>query len=606
MLEYSTMFKVNVTWAPWSARYWPLVLAMGAWWVAMACSDGGTPTVPSTPADVPQTAVASTPEQRATPPPERPDTIFIEVGNTAGVDFAHYRPTAPFLLMPFGAGVVILDYDGDGLQDIFVPMTYDDERQANANNALYRNNGDGTFSDLAGEAGVVDPRGKGIGGCAADYDNDGDQDLFLTNYGSSKLFRNSGDGAFEDVTEDARVGDPDNTFRSMGCAWGDYDRDGYLDMVVVRHMSEAELSPMGGAPAGSPLRSLALYHNEGDGGFTNVTSLLGDDSEPAPMQEEGDFAGNVWGAGFQPGWLDFNNDGYTDLYVVNDFGADAQPNVLWRNDGRAEDGSWTFTDISTESRTDVGIFGMGLAVGDYNLDGHLDMFMSNIGRPVLLSNDGDGLTFTDTTRDAGIDIGFIEDLELVTWGNVFFDYDNDGDEDLYVSAGYLDFFPDANPKAQPNVLMRNDGDGTFTDVSEASGADDAGYGRGAVYMDFDNDGCLDLYVANIGKGPAEPQRARLFRNRCDWGNGWLVVNTVGTISNRDGVGARIMVEAGGKTQIREVSAGGSNKSQNMLPVHFGLGKADMVDTIEVRWPSGTVQTLEGVAPDQTITIVEAP
>ncbi len=592
--------------APGRAAFWPLVLAVAALWVAMACSSGETPTPPSTPEDVSGTAVASTPGQRATPTPDLPDTIFMEVGNAAGVDFAHYRPTAPFLLMPFGAGVVIFDYDGDGLQDIFVPMTYDDERQANANNALYRNNGDGTFSDLAREAGVVDPRGKGIGGCAADYDNDGDQDLFLTNYGSSKLFRNSGDGTFEDVTGDARVGDPDSTHRSMGCAWGDYDRDGYLDMVVVRHMSEAELSPMGGAPGGSPLRSLALYHNEGDGAFTNVTSLLGDDSEPAPIEEEGDFAGNVWGAGFQPGWLDFDNDGYIDLYVVNDFGADAQPNVLWRNDGRAEDGSWTFTDISIESRTDVGIFGMGLAVGDYNLDGHLDMFMSNIGRPVLLSNDGDGETFTDTTRDAGIDIGFIDDLELVTWGNVFFDYDNDGDEDLYVSAGYLDFFPDANPEVQPNVLMRNDGDGTFTDVSEDSGADDAGYGRGAVYMDFDNDGCLDLYVANIGKGPSEPQRARLFRNRCDWGNGWLVVNTVGTISNRDGIGARIVVEAGGKTQIREVAAGGSNKSQNMLPVHFGLGKADMVDSIEVRWPSGTVQTLEGVAPNQTITIVEAP
>ena len=599
------MIVVTVTRLLRRARFWPLVLAVGASWLAAACSGAGAPTATSIPMDVPRTTEVSTPEQQERPTPGSPDTIFTEVGNAAGVDFIHYRPTPPFLLMPFGAGVVILDYDGDGLQDIFVPMTYDDERQANANNSLYRNNGDGTFSDEARDAGVVDPRGKGIGGCAADYDNDGHQDLFLTNYGSSKLFRNSGDGAFEDVTNSARVGDPDSSFRSMGCAWGDYDRDGYLDMVVVRHMSEAELSPLGGA-SGSPLRSLALYHNEGDGSFNNVTSLLGDDSGPAPIEEEGDFAGNVWGAGFQPGWLDFNNDGYTDLYVVNDFGADAQPNVLWRNDGRAEDGSWTFTDISTESGADVGIFGMGLAVGDYNLDGHLDMFMTNIGKPVLLSNDGDGHTFTNTTTDADLDIGSIGDLELVTWGNVFFDYDNDGDEDLYVSAGYLDFFPDNNPEVQPNVLMRNDGDGTFTDVSGTSGADDTGYGRGAVYMDFNNDGCLDLYVANIGKGPTEPQRARLFRNRCDWGNGWLVISTVGTISNRDGIGARVIVEAGGKTQVREVSAGGSNKSQSMLPVHFGLGKADVVDSIEVRWPSGTVQTLEGVAANQTITIVEAP
>ena len=583
-------------------RSWPLplVLAMGAWWLA-ACGGPDSPTaVPAT-----ETTGVSTPQQREGPTPQRPDTIFTEVADAAGVDFVHYRPTPPFLLMPFGAGVVVLDYDGDGLQDIFVPMTYDDQRQANANNSLYRNNGDGTFSDEARDAGVLDPRGKGIGGCAADYDNDGRQDLFLTNYGSSKLFRNSGDGAFEDVTGSAGVGDPDSTFRSMGCAWGDYDLDGYLDMVVVRHMSEAELSPLGGA-TGSPLRSLALYHNEGDGSFSNVTSLLGDDSAPATIENEGDFAGNVWGAGFQPGWLDFNEDGYPDLYVVNDFGADAQPNVLWRNDGRADDGSWIFTDVSKESRTDVGIFGMGLAVGDYNLDGHLDMFVTNIGRPVLLANEGNGRTFTDTTVDAGLDIGIIEGLELVTWGNVFFDYDNDGDEDLYVSAGYLDFFPDNNPKAQPNVLMRNDGDGAFTDVSDVSGAADVGYGRGAVYMDYNNDGCLDLYVANIGAGPAEPQRAKLFHNRCDWGNGWLVVRTVGTISNRDGVGARVTVRAGGKTQVREVAAGGSNKSQNMLPVHFGLGKADEVDSIEVRWPSGTVQTLEGVAANQAITVVETP
>ncbi len=607
------MATLIVTRMPRRGPIWPLVLIMSACWLAMACSGSATPVPSATPVSgAGQSATATVPGAATSmPPPEveptpEPDTIFTEIGNAAGVDFLHYRPTAPFVLMPFGAGVVVLDYDGDGLQDIFVPMTFDDERQASANNSLFRNNGDGTFSDGAREAGVVDPRGKGMGGCAADYDNDGHQDLFLTNYGSSKLFRNSGDGTFEDVTDDARVGDPDSTFRSMGCAWGDYDRDGYLDMVVVRHMSEAELSPLGGA-SGSPLRALALYHNEGDGSFNNMTALLGDDSAPAVMEEEGDFAGNVWGAGFQPGWLDFNDDGYTDLYVVNDFGMDAQPNVLWRNDGEAEDGSWTFTDVSTESGADAGMFGMGLAVGDYNLDGHLDMFMTNIGRPVLLANDGDGRTFTDTTAEAGLTIiGSMEDLDRVTWGNVFFDYDNDGDEDLYVSAGYLDFFPDANPKIQPNVLMRNNGDGTFTDVSAVSGTDDPGYGRGAVRLDFNNDGCLDLYVANLGKGPGEPQRARLFENRCDWGNDWLVIRTVGTVSNRDGIGARVTVEAGGKTQVREVSAGGSNKSQSMLPVHFGLGKADMADSIEVRWPSGTVQTLEGVAANQMITIVEAP
>ena len=189
---------------------------------------------------------------------------------------------------------------------------------------------------------------------------------------------------------------------------------------------------------------------------------------------------------------------------------------------------------------------------------------------------------------------------------MFFDYDNDGDEDLYVASGFLADDPELDLEKQPNVLLRNDGDGSFTDVSETSGADDPGYGRGAVYLDYNNDGCLDLYVANLGTSAESAQHAKLLENRCDWGNSWLVIRTVGTASNRDGIGARITVVAGEKTQIREVSAGGSNNSQSMLPVHFGLGKAEMVDSVQVRWPSGTVQTLRDVAVNQRITIVEAP
>ena len=493
-------------------------------------------------------------------------------------------------------------------------------------NALYRNEGNGTFTQSANEAHVSDPEGIGNGGCAADFDNDGHQDLFLTNWGSSKLFHNSGDSTFADVTDAAGVGDPDDTYRSTGCAWGDYDRDGYVDLVVVRHMNEDDQSRTGGPLSSTALRALSLHHNGGDGSFSNVTHLLGDDSEPGVLtfgsrRNPDKTAGNVWGAGFQPGWVDFNNDGYPDLYVVNDFGRLVQPNVLWRNDGEGEDGSWTFTDISSESGADVAMFGMGLAVGDYNLDGHLDMFITNIGRPVLLANSREGLSFTDTTLEAGVDIGSFKGYDClleerrrrdscsgkrVTWGTVFFDYDNDGDEDLYVASGFLDVDPTSNPKKQPNVLLRNDGDGSFTDVSEISGADDPGHSHGTVYLDYNNDGCLDLYVANLGTSAVLAQHGKLFENRCDWGNSWLVIRTVGTASNRDGIGARITVVAGEKTQVREVSAGGSNKSQSMLPAHFGLGKTEMVDSIQVRWPSGTVQTLRDVAVNRRIIIEEAP
>ena len=552
-------------------------------------------------------------------------TIFTDVARTAHVDFAHYQRSSDFFA--FGAGVVVLDYDGDGHQDIYVPMAYDDQSPCSASrcgprsNALYRNKGDGTFTQLADEARVSDPLGIGNGGCAADFDNDGHQDLFVTNWGYSKLFHNSGDGTFTDVTRVARVGDRDDTYRSMGCAWGDYDRDGYVDLVVVRHVSEADVSRTAGLLSSAALRALSVYRNGGDGRFSNVTHLLGDDSGPGPVREPDNPSGNVWGAGFQPGWVDFNNDGYPDLYVVNDFGEFVQPNVLWRNDGVGDDGSWTFTDISSESGADAAMSGMGLAVGDYNLDGRLDMFITNIGRPVLLANNREGLSFTDTTLEAAVDIGSIEGFaclpeerqrreecsgQRVTWGAVFFDYDNDGDEDLYVASGFLADDPALDLKKQPNVLLRNDGDGSFTDVSEISGADDPGYGRGAVYLDYNNDGCLDLYVANLGTSAVSAQHAKLFENRCDWGNGWLIIRTVGTASNRDGIGARITVVAREKTQIREVSAGGSNKSQSMLPAHFGLGKAKMVDSVQVRWPSGTVQTLRDVAVNQRITIVEAP
>ena len=563
--------------------------------------------------------------------PEGLVTIFTEVGRRAQVDFSHYRRNSD--ITSIGAGVVVLDYDGDGHQDIYVLMAHDGDSPCSASyrcgprsNALYRNNGDGTFTQSADEARVSDPEGIGNGGCAADFDNDGHQDLFVTNWGSSKLFHNSGDGTFTDVTDAAGAGDPDDTYRSTGCAWGDYDRDGYVDLVVVRHMDETDLSR--NLPFSSTgLRAMSLYHNGGDGSFNNVTYFLGDDSEPGALtfgliKDPDKTAGNVWGAGFQPGWADFNSDGYPDLYVVNDFGKLIQPNVLWRNDGVGDDGSWTFTDVSSESGADAAMFGMGLAVGDYNLDGHLDMFITNLGRPVLLANNGAGLTFTDTTLEAGVDIGdfkgfncLLEDrrqglagcsMKRVTWGVVFFDYDNDGDEDLYVASGFLDFDPTSNPKKQPNVLLRNDGDGSFTDVSEISGADDPGYGHGTVYLDYNNDGCLDLYVANMGTSAVSAQHGKLFENRCGWGNGWLVIRTVGTASNRDGIGARITVVAGEKTQVREVSAGGSNKSQSMLPVHFGLGEAEVVDSIQVRWPSGTVQTLRDVAVNQRITIEEAP
>ena len=515
---------------------------------------------------------------------------FTEVAGSAGVAFAHRRG---YDLMPFGGGVAVADFDGDGLLDIYVTNSV-------GANALYRNTGDLRFVDIAAEAWVEDPASRSNGACAADYDNDGDTDLYVGNYGPSKLFRNRGDATFEEVTAAAGLTEATLNLRTMGCAWGDYDADGLLDLIFVRHLDDSDpgVFAWGQRDLSEFADPLALFRNRGDGTFADVTVLLGD---PAPSR------GIVRGAGFQPAFVDYDNDGDPDIYVVNDFGDEITPNVLWRNDGRAASGAaWLFTDVSAASGTDVAINGMGIALGDYDLDGFTDFYVTNIDDAVLLRNNGDG-TFSERTHDAGVGRGRIGVPEgnSVGWGTAFLDYDNDGDQDLYLAAGYLDTDQDTNPVLQPNALFRNEGDGTFSDLPPwASGANDTGFGRGAVYGDFDGDGCLDLYVVNIGEFEGRPGVARLFRNNCATGNNWLIVRTVGTRSNRDGIGATITVSAAGSTQRRTVTAGSSQMSQNMLAAHFGLGAATHVDTLTVRWPSGRSSSLIDVAANQVLVVTE--
>ena len=517
---------------------------------------------------------------------------FTSTTGSAGVAFEHVAHETE--MFPLGGGVLVLDFDGDGLHDIYAVNSV-------GPNALYRNNGDSTFTETAAALGVDDPEGRGNGGCAADYDNDGDQDLFVTNYGPSRLFRNDG-GSFADVTAAAGVMDSGDAFRNTGCAWGDYDRDGFVDLVFVRHLYESHRRMFQTREFLDAIARLVLYRNNGDGTFTDTTSFLGDTSDPMDPAFSGQ-AGNIWGAGFQPGWADFDNDGDLDLYVVNDLGNDIQRNVLWRNDGAAGGGSWAFTDVSRSSGADVAVFGMGIAVGDYDLDGYLDIFVTNIRDNVLLRNEGTGLEFTDSARDAGARVGLIDRKARVAWGTFLFDYDNDGDEDIYLASGYLraddvTVGAAANPVEQPNVLLRNEGDGTFVDVSASSGADDSGVGRGAVYLDYDNDGCLDVFVVNLG------QPAVLLRNMCETKRAWLAVKPVGTSSNRDAIGARVTVEVGGASQIREIAAGSSQMGQNMLEAHFGLGMASTVDSVTVVWPSGKVTRLTDVPANQRVTVVE--
>ncbi len=557
-----------------------IVYAAAVLMVATACADQGIP--PPSPAPAPTA--------EATAEPEGP--LFADVTEAAGLMFRHHEDLTE--MQPVGGGVLVLDYNGDGLHDAYLTDSL-------GPNALFRNNGDGTFTDVAVQAGVADPDGHSNGGCAADYDNDGDQDLYVTNHGPSRLFRNEGDGTFADVSASSGAGDPDPSLKSTGCAWGDYDRDGLLDLVVVRHFHELTSRTLVEGAFHEEVRSLALYRNAGGGAFTDETELLGHTLPPS-RSRYGEPFGNLWGAGFQPGWLDYDDDGDPDLYVANDWGTFTNPNVLWRNDGPADDGSWLFVDVSEESGAGVAIEAMSVTVGDYNLDGRFDVFVTNVGASVLLQ--GYGERFENVSADAGTEVAMIGVEKRVTWGSAFMDYDNDGLEDLYIVSGFLK--PTVNPqnappymKRQHNKLLRNRGDSTFEDVSAHSGADDPGVGRGLAYLDVDGDGCLDLLVGNMGGS------AKLFRNTCRTGNSWLMVSLVGTQSNRDGIGARITLEiAGGRTQIREVSGGRSFMSQHMRPAHFGLGSSTKVDRVTIRWPSGTVQTLTDVPASQRITVTE--
>lgn len=519
---------------------------------------------------------------------------FIDVTTDSGIDFLHTRLRMD--AVEVGAGSVIFDFDSDTLHDIYVTSN-------NGPNALYRNNGDGTFTDVAAAAKVDDiGGGTANGACAADYDNDGDPDLYVAHFGPSRFYRNNSDGTFSNVTSRA-LGSVKKLERTTGCAWGDYDRDGFLDLVVVNHTRLSANVDIFGVPVELVRQDpeflelhdpLILYHNKGNGTFEDLSSLLGDNTSPTlsgPL-------GNMWGSGFQPGWVDYDNDGDTDLYVVNDLGDQIHPNVLWRNDGPDAVGKWMFTDVSQSSGAGIEMFGMGLAVGDYNLDGLLDLFVTNIGQNVLLKNLGPDAGFEVASVEAKTGAAATPDGQRVAWGTFFFDYDNDLDEDLYLVSGFLNAQNIDNPVEQPNVLLRNNGDGTFTDVSSGSGTEDPGVGRGGVYLDYDNDGCLDIFVSNLR------QKAKLLRNVCDSGQNWLEVDLVGKDSNRDGIGARVTVVTRNTTLIREVASGSSQIGQNMITVHFGVGSIHTADSVKVQWPSGKVQVLENVEVNQRVTITE--
>lgn len=450
------------------------------------------------------------------------------------------------------------DVDNDGWLDLYVT-------DSDGPNILYRNKGDGSFEESPLSEAVRLPSAKSSGAVFADYDDDGWLDLYVLNKNEANvLFHNTQGETFTDVTMVSRVGD---TGHGKTAAWGDYDQDGFLDLYVANW----SCSPDCGRPTEGDRDG--FYHNNGDGTFTDVTRILGS---------------KVRGAGFSASFLDYDNDGDPDIYLVNDEFINPIGNALWRNDGPGCDGGWCFTEVSAESSSDTRVMGMGLASTDYDNDGDIDFYFSNAGPMALLQNQGDG-TFVDVANLAGVDL----EGNGIGWGAVFLDFDNDGFRDLYLAL--TDRLPDGQPI---NPLFRNHGDGSFREVEVQSGLAHSGKTLGVAYADYDNDGWVDLVIGNYNEGYA------LYRNLGTIGSGnhRISIRLVGGGPvNRDAIGARVYVRTiDGRTQMQEVQCGSSLGAGNATILYFGLGESQ-IETLTIRWPDGLKQEFERIFWDRFYT-----
>lgn len=533
------------------------------------------------------------------PPSVRPSgpVTFVDVTAQAGVYFRHNSGAFGKKYLPetMGSGVCALDYDNDGWQDLlFVNSTdWPGHQSPHSLPALYHNNGDGTFTDVTRQAGLATTM-YGLGCAAADYDNDGWEDIYITALDGNHLFHNMGNGKFADVTGKAGVRDPGF---ATSAVWFDYDNDGKLDLFVLHYVDWSvatdQFCSLDGknksycTPEAYKGQSATLYHNRGNGTFEDVTKKAGVYDPSAKS--------------LGVALLDYDNDGWLDLFVTND----TQPNKLYHNN---HDGTFTDTAFSAGvAFSDAGKAraGMGTDAADYDGSGRQSLVIGNFTNESmsLYHNDGSGL-FTDKATDSGI---AAPSAKFLTFSSFFFDYDLDGWPDVFAVNGHVaDDVSVTQPSlhyAEPPLLFRNKGKGNFENVSDKVGPAlrPAIVGRGAAYLDFDNDGDLDL-VVTTSNGPA-----KLLRNDNGNQNDMLRVKTVGTLSNRDGIGAKVTVKTNKGLRLFEmVKTGSSYLSQSEMPLTFGLGKPDegKTVTVEIVWPRGKKESIQNVKPNQFITLKE--
>jgi enediyne biosynthesis protein E4 len=556
-----------------------------------------------------QTNQSATPNPSPYPPPPKEIGVgFTNVARESGLNAKTIyggEHKNKYLLETTGCGVAFYDYDNDDWLDIFLVNGWRLEgfpKGQEPISHLFKNNRDGTFTDVTAKSGIMHS-GWGQGVCVGDYDNDGFDDIYITSFGKNLLYHNNGNGTFSDVTEKAGVATNGKRWNT-GCAFVDYDRDGHLDLFVANYIDmDLKTAPVPESgpceykgvlvacgPPGLVGGKNILFHNNGDGTFTDVSERAG------IFQANGTYGLGVLTA-------DFNNDGWPDIYVADDSTASA----LYENRKNG-----TFSDVAMEAGCALSAdgkpqAGMGVSAGDYDLDGNLDIVKTNFAgdTPSLYHNIGGG-NFEDATFAAGLG----KHTQYLGWGVGFFDMDNDGWPDILLCNGHV--YPEVEQLrteagyAQQKILYRNLRDGHFEDVSSQGGPGIMvpAASRGAAFGDFDNDGDIDVVVNTVNDFP------QLLRCDSRLEHNWLKIKTIGTKSNRSGIGARLRCvthppdESKPHQQIDEVRSGGSYISQNDLRVHFGIGKAENVELLEIRWPSGAVETLKDVKPNQMIVVKE--
>ena len=536
------------------------------------------------------------------PPPIPPKINFVDIAEKAGLTAKTEDggdKAKRYIIETTGSGAAFFDFDNDGWPDAFLVNGSRLEgfpKGQEPTSHLYRNQRDGTFVDVTQSAGVG-LKGWGQGVCAGDYDNDGWTDLFVTFWGHDVLLHNNGNGTFTDITKKAGLWHEDVRW-STGCAFVDYDRDGRLDVFISHYVDfDPQHTPEPGSAASCQWKGIAvmcgprglkgthseLYRNNGDGTFTDVSEKSGVAKTPAYYC-------------FTALTADFDNDGWPDIYVA----CDSTPNMFFHNNHNG-----TFTEAGVENGVaynDQGHeqAGMGTDAADYDGDGWLDIIKTNFSgdSATLYHNNRDG-SFSDATFEAGLG----RNTQFLGWGTLFVDIDNDGWPDIFMANGHV--YPEVDSKGLNNtfrerkVLYWNERNGRFRDVSLDSGAGiTTPYNsHGVAAADFDNDGAVEILVNNSHDRPS------LLKNYGEHGN-WVLLNLVGTKSNRDAIGARVTVRVGDHRQTREVRSGGGYISQSDFRLHFGLGKATKADAIEIRWPSGLVQRLENVSANQVVRIRE--